>query len=213
MISKEKFKVLNEVISSKNVLAMAEILSLKETKWLQGYAGEFAMKINHKLYGDVMNKNNEGYVLSDSYEIVQTVAIFLCEHFGKRLADYYCTNKKGKKMTIKMHCYRLIDRAICTKYRISKRDLSLEALTARNELKTEIILFEDNNDYTVVDNIISQLNLSELFETILNCRMSNTSFPEIGRIVDRCISTVWSDLNTIRKRYVKLMESNENNCE
>lgn len=96
--------MLDEVISPENVLEMAEILSLKETKWLTSYAGEFAVKVNHKLYGDVMNKNNEGYVLSDSYDIVQTVAIFLCEHFGERLDDYYRTTKKGKEVTLKYHC-------------------------------------------------------------------------------------------------------------
>ncbi|MGN0804260.1 MAG: hypothetical protein ACI4MS_02645 [Candidatus Coproplasma sp.] len=210
MVLKTDFKVLTEVISPDNVLKMAELLALKETKWLTGYAGDFAIQINHKLYGDIINKHREGYVLSDSYDLVQTVAVFLCEHFGEHLDDYFCTIKKDKRLTIKMQCYRLIDRAICTKYRISKRDLSLEALTRKNELKTEMTLFEDNYDYTVVDHIVSQLNLSELFVTILNCRMSNTSFPAIGRIVDRCISTVWSDLNTIRKRYLKLMGSYEN---
>ena len=103
------FKVMGEVISPENVLEMAEILSLKETKWLISYAGDFMIKINHKLYGDVMNKNTEGYVLSDSYDIVQTVAIFLCEHFGERLDDYYRTTKKGKEVTIKYHCYHFSD--------------------------------------------------------------------------------------------------------
>lgn len=210
MVLKTDFKVLTEVISPDNVLKMAELLALKETKWLTGYAGDFAIKINHKLYGDIINKDREGYVLSDSYDLVQTVAVFLCEHLGEHLDDYYCTIKKDKRLTIKMHCYRLIDRAICTKYRRSKRDLSLEGLNKKYRLKTEIKPFDENDGYTVVDNIVSQLNLSELFATILNCRMSNTSFPEIGRIVDRCISTVWSDLNTIRKRYVKLMGSYEN---
>ena len=97
------FKVLNEVISPENVLEMAEILSLKETKWLTSYAGEFAIKVNHKLYSDVMNKSTDCYVLSDSYDIVQTVAIFLCEHFGERLDDYYRTTKKGKEVKIKYH--------------------------------------------------------------------------------------------------------------
>ena len=199
------FSVLEEVISSENVLAMAEILSLKETKWLTSYAGEFAIKVNQKLYGDVMNKNNEGYVLSDSYDIVQTVAVFLCEHFGERLDDYYCTTKKGKVITIKMYCYRLINRAIGTKYRRLIRDISLEALTRKTEPRTELKTFEEDSQ-RVVDNTISQLNLTEYYETILNCRMAGMSFPEIGRIVGRQISTVWVALNKIKKTYLSLLQ-------
>ncbi|MGN1373562.1 MAG: hypothetical protein ACI4VK_05935 [Candidatus Coproplasma sp.] len=209
MIKKADFKVLSEVISPENVLAMAELLALKETKWLQSYAGGFATHINHKLYGDVMNKDREGYVLTDNYDMVQTVAVFLCEHFGERLDDYFCTSKEGKKITLNMHCCRLINRAVCAKYSRLKRIVSLEALAEERQPTTEITVFKEDNDYTAVDDILSRLNLSELFVTILNCRMSNTSFPEIGRIVDRCVSTVWSDLNSIRKRYLKLMGRNE----
>ena len=199
------FKVLEEVISSENVLEMAELLSLTETKWLTSYAGEFAVKVNHKLYSDVMNKNSEGYVLSDSYDIVQTVAVFLCEHFGERLDDYYRTTKKGKEVTIKYHCYNLINRVIGTKYRRLIRDVSLEALTRKTEPRTELKTFEEDSQIAV-DNTISQLGLNEYYETILNCRMAGMSFPEIGRIVDRQISTVWVALNKIRKTYLSLRQ-------
>lgn len=204
-VVRTNFKVLAEVISPENVLEMAEILSLKETKWLTSYAGEFAIRINHKLYGDIMIKNNEGYVLSDSYDIVQTVAIFLCEHFGERLDDYYRTTKKGKEVTIKYHCYHLINRVIGTKYRRLIRDVSLEALTRKTEPRTELKTFEEDSQ-RVVDNTISQLGLNEYYETILNCRMAGMSFPEIGRIVDRQISTVWVALNKIKKIYVNTIQ-------
>ena len=204
-VVRTNFKVLDEVISPENVLEMAEILSLKETKWLTSYAGEFAVKVNHKLYGDVMNKNTEGYVLSDSYDIVQTVAIFLCEHFGERLDDYYRTTKKGKEVTIKYHCYHLINRVIGTKYRRLIRDVSLEALTRKTEPRAELKVFEEDSQ-RAVDNTISQLGLNEYYETILNCRMAGMSFPEIGRIVNRQISTVWVALNKIKKIYVNTIQ-------
>ena len=204
-VVRTNFKVLGEVISSENVLEMAEILSLKETKWLISYAGDFMIKINHKLYGDVMNKNNEGYVLSDSYDIVQTVAIFLCEHFGERLDDYYRTTKKGKEVTIKYHCYHLINRVIGTKYRRLIRDISLEALTRKTEPRAELKVFEEDSQ-RAVDKTISQLGLNEYYETILNCRMAGMSFPEIGRIVGRQISTVWVALNKIKKIYVNTIQ-------
>ena len=204
-VVRTNFKVLNEIISPENVLEMAEILSLKETKWLTSYAGEFAVKVNHKLYSDVINKNNDGYVLSDSYDIVQTVAVFLCEHFGDHLDDYYCTTKKGKVVTIKIYCYRLINRVIGTKYRRLIRDISLEALTRKTEPRTELKAFEEDSQ-KAVDNTISQLGLNEYYETILNCRMAGMSFPEIGRIVGRQISTVWVALNKIKTIYINTIQ-------
>lgn len=200
------YSVLTEIISSENVQEMAELLAFKETKWLVSKLGEFASITRHNLYLDVMNKNTRGYVLSDSYDLVQTVSVFLCEHFGEYLDDYYYSTKKGKEVTLKFHCYHLIDRALCRKHSRSKSNLSFETLSRATLPKAQINIFEDSADYTAVDNIVSQLNLPEHFVTILNCRMSGMSFPEIGRIVNRCTSTVWSDLNAIKNRYVKLMQ-------
>ena len=39
------------------------------------------------LYGDIKHKNELGYMLSDSYDLVQEGALFLCEHYGKHLND------------------------------------------------------------------------------------------------------------------------------
>ena len=106
--------VLSEVISRDNVQSMSELLALSETKWLIGRTGGFALRIHQRLYGDVINKNVEDYILSDSYDLVQTVALFLCEHIGERLEDYFYSTRNGKRVTIKIHCYRLVDRAVCT---------------------------------------------------------------------------------------------------
>lgn len=199
MVLKTDYSGLTEVISPDNVQEMAELLTLKETKWLVGKLGEFASITRHNLYLDVMNKNTRGYALSDSYDLVQTVSVFLCEHFGEYLDDYYYSTKKGKEITLKFHCYHLVNKALCKKHSRSKSNQSLETLSRATQPKAEINIFEDTTDYTEVDNIVSQLNLSELFTTILNCCMSGMSFPEISRIVNRCTSTVWSDLNAIKR--------------
>ena len=200
---KRDFKVLKEEISPQNVLVMAELFAISETKKLMRIAGEFALKIHQRLIYDVFNKNVEGYVLSDCYDIVQNIAVFLCEHFGEKLTDYCYTTRNGKIVTIIQHCDRLVERAVCARYRRLKSDISMEALTRKTEPRVEIT--ETEVDYSKFDEILSRLGLNEYYETILNCRMAGMSFPEIGGIVNRQISTVWCALDKIRKLYVSII--------
>ena len=199
---KRDFKVLGEVISPENVQVMAELLALRETKQLIGFVGNLAIQVHNRLYNDVIHKNEVGYIFSDSYDLVQSVAVFLCEHFGEYITDYLYTAKNGKIVTIQMQCYRLIERQICTKLRRRKTDISLDALTRATEPRTEISF--EKQDYTKFDEIITQMNLTENNEVILNCRMSGMSYPEIGRIVNRAISTVWHSIDVMRKRYLEI---------
>ena len=80
---KRDFKVLSEKISPENVLVMSELLAIKETKTLTRFMGSLAEKAHKKLCCDVFLKDLRGYVLSDCYDMVQSVAAFLCEHFGE----------------------------------------------------------------------------------------------------------------------------------
>ena len=52
------------------------------------------------LYADIKHKNELGYMLSDSYDLVQEGALYLCENYGKHLNDVLFYNKKGKPITI-----------------------------------------------------------------------------------------------------------------
>ncbi len=123
---KRSFDILTEVISSDNVLDMAELLVCKETKYLIRFSGRYIAKAHFGVCKDIFNKDNPDYIMSDNYDIVQTVALFLCEHFGKYLEDTYEITKKGRIITIKYHCYKLIDRMICSRYRITTRHIDLE---------------------------------------------------------------------------------------
>ena len=80
---KRDFKVLREVISSENVQVMAELITIKQAKALIGYIGENAIIAHDKVYYDVVRKNELGYVLSDYYDLVQDVALFLMRTFRK----------------------------------------------------------------------------------------------------------------------------------
>lgn len=71
------FKVLREVISPENVQVMAELITIKQTKCLIGYIGNNVVMAHRRVYLDVMRKNQNGYILSDYYDLVQYVALFL----------------------------------------------------------------------------------------------------------------------------------------
>ncbi len=123
---KRDFSVLREAISPQNVLVMAELITIKQTKTLIGYIGESAITAHDKVYLDVMHKNEEGYVLSDYYDLVQDVALFLCKHLGKHLDDFLYTSKKGKAVTIKAECYYIIKRELYKRYSAGIKNYSLD---------------------------------------------------------------------------------------
>ena len=81
------FSVLKEEISQNNVLEMAELIAFMELRFQIGYLGRRAQKMYADLYDDIKHKNELGYMLSDSYDLVQEGALYLCDHYGKHLND------------------------------------------------------------------------------------------------------------------------------
>ena len=111
------FKVLTEKISPDNVAVMAELIAMKETKILISYLGHHAEKAHKNLCRDIFGKHEPGYIFSDSYDFVQSVALFLCDHFGEYLDDVLYISKKGKPRTITIECYRIVTRMLARGHR------------------------------------------------------------------------------------------------
>ena len=105
-----EFKVLTEQISPDNVAVMAELIAMRETKALIGYYGYYAEKAHKNLCRDIFGKHEPGYIFSDSYDFVQSVALFLCDHYGEYLDDVLYISKRGKPRTIKTECYLIVTR-------------------------------------------------------------------------------------------------------
>ena len=123
---KRDFKVLTEKISPENIAVMAELIAMRETKALIGFMGYHAEKAHKKLCKDIFCKDMPGYVLSDSYDLVQNVALFLCDHCGEYLDDFLYISAKGKPITIKMECYLIIKRMLSKRYRLMQKYQGLE---------------------------------------------------------------------------------------
>ena len=204
---KRDFKVLREIISPENVQVMAELITIKQTKTLIGYIGSDAITAHEKVYIDVMHKDDDGYVLSDYYDLVQDVALFLCEHFGKYLDDYLYTSKKGKEVTIKAECYYIIKRELYNRYRIGVKNITMEAFRYMKDPKD----FMENTDadieasYARVDKIISLMNLGEKHLIVLNARLQGTSYTQIAAILHCTTGGVHGFRHVMMRRYNKVM--------
>ena len=197
------FSVMKEEISQNNVLEMAELIAFMELRFQIGYLGSRAQKMYADLYGDIKHKNELGYTLSDSYDLVQEGALYLCEHYGEHLNDVLFYNKKGKPITIEIACIRKMMKLINLKTRDYFRSVSLDALTPATEPYYETTE-EVTPDYTLYEKIVSSLNLTENMRIALECRVKGLSYPEIGRVLSRAQATVYEYFIKMRQRYMAI---------
>ncbi len=194
------FSVMKEEISQNNVLEMAELVAFMELRFQIGYQGSRVQKMYADLYADIKHKNELGHTFSDSYDLVQEGALYLCEHYGKHLNDIIGYSKKGKPITIEIACIRKMMKLINRKTSDYRRSVSLEALTPVSEPSYEI-KEEVSQDYTLYEKIVSNLNLTENMRIALECRQNGLSYPEIGRVLSRAQATVYEYFIKMRQRY------------
>lgn len=206
---KRDFKVLREVISPDNVQVMAELITIKQTKCLIGYIGENALIAHSRVYYDVMRKNKDGYILSDYYDLVQSVAVFLCEHFGKYLDDYLYTSKKGKSVTVKTECYYIIKRELYRRYYVSGKTRSLEGYRFFKDRRDFIGTSDEEIEasYDRVENIISLMNLGEKHLIVLNARLNGVPYTQIAAILHCTTAGVHGFRYVMQRRYNKVIQS------
>lgn len=196
-------KVFNQVISQDNVLEMAEAIAFYETRHLIGYMGYKMQKIHNELCVDLKNINNVKYVLSNSYDLVQEGALYLCEHFGEKLSDVAYYDKKGKKITIEIACEKKMMKIINLRIRDCSRHVAFDDLTPSNEPRTEMDI-ENEQDYTKYDSIVDSLNLTDNMRVALECRVKGLSYPQIAALLERAQSTVYEYFTKMRSRYLAI---------
>ena len=179
---------------------MSEMLAMIATKKLMAYMGKLAENAHVNLCRDVFYKGESGYVLTDSYDLVQSTALFLCEHYGAHLDDLYITKKSGKTVTLKRECYLLMTRILCGKYSTRKRCKDLDTTVVAVDFQEP----KDAEDYSRTDELVNSLNLTENMTLALEHRMAGMSYPEIGRLLSRATSTVYEYFTKMRARYSTL---------
>ncbi len=204
LVSSSIWEMMNEELSADNVLRISELIALRETKFLIGYIGAPMVEIHRSLCVDIANRNNYKYVLSNSYDLVQEIAVFLCENMGRTLSDTYRVDKKGRNITIYMQAEREVGRLVNYKMRHLKSDTSLEELDESEMPTTEIQEDTTEEDYAVIDKIIAGLNLNEIHYKALQYRMNGMSYSQIAKEICRSLSTAYDYLQKVQKRYLAL---------
>ena len=197
------FSVMKEEISQNNVLEMAGLIAFMELRFQIGYQGSRMQRMYADLYGDIKHKNELGHTFSDSYDLVQEGALFLCEHCGEHLNNIIGYSKKGKPITVEIACIRKMMKLINRRTSDHYRSVSLEALTPVSEPSYEI-KEEVSQDYTLYEKIIASLNLTENMRIALECRQNGLSYPEIGRVLSRAQATVYEYFIKMRQRYTAI---------
>ena len=198
------FSVMKEEISQNNVLEMAELIAFMELRFQIGYQGSRVQKMYANLYADIKHKNELGHTFSDSYDLVQEGALYLCEHYGEHLSDVVSYSKKGKPITIEIACIRKMMKLINRKTRDYYRLISLDALTPVSEPSYEINEEVIQQDYSLYEKIVASLNLTENMRIALECRQNGLSYPEIGRVLSRAQATVYEYFIKMRQRYMAI---------
>ena len=151
------FSIMKEKLSQNNVLEMAELIAFMELRFQIGYQGSRMQRMYADLYADIKHKNELGYMLSDSYDLVQEGALFLCEHYGKHLSDVLFYSKNGKPITIEIACIRKMMKLINRKTSDYYRRVSLDTLTPMSEPSYEI-KEEVAQDYIYHVNVFAELH-------------------------------------------------------
>ncbi len=207
-VVERNFRVLREVISPENVQVMAELITIKQTKRLIGYIGNNAVMAHRRVYLDVMRKNEDGYILSDYYDLVQDVALFLCEHFGKYLDDYLYTSKKGKAVTVKMECYYIIKRELYRRYYVSGKTRSLEGYRFFKDRRDFFGVSDEETEasYERAENIITLMNLGEKHLIVLNGRLNGVPYTQIAAILHCTTAGVHGFRYVMQRRYNKVLK-------
>ena len=105
-------------ITEKNILFISEKIALRALKKARAYSCGKLDKLFNCLRYDIYHPHNDpDHIFSDGYDIVQSVATFLCPHIGKTLASPLCKDKYGKAISLGKAGFRCADRYILKHFR------------------------------------------------------------------------------------------------
>ena len=197
-----------EPISSDNVKLMGEMIALQALRTVK----KFDMKVADRLYigliKDLHHMCEVDYIVSDGYDVAQTAICFLYQFTGRKASEIYGKDRKGKEISIKLACYREVDRFVDSLRNRSDRRGSIEYIdfTDYKALPMDPVnCFEkEQTDYTKYDELVEALQLSSLELAILDCYMNGMKQAEVCAELGINRGTINHRKASIRKRYHSL---------
>ena len=197
-----------EPISAENVKLMGEMIALQALRTVK----KFDMKVADRLYigliKDLHHMSEIDYTISDGYDVAQTAICFLYQYAGRKASEICGKDKRGKEITIKLACYREVDRFIDSLRNRSDRRGAIEYIdfTDYKALPMDPInCFEqEQTDYSKYDELVNALQLSALELAILNCYMNGMRQAEVCAELGIGRGTINHRKASIRQRYYNL---------
>lgn len=201
-------ELFTEPISAENVKLMGEMIALQALRTVK----KFDMKVADRLYigliKDLHHMSEIDYIVSDGYDVAQTAICFLYQYAGRKATEICGKDKRGKEITIKLACYREVDRFIDSLRNRSDRRGAIEYIdfTDYKALPMDPInCFEqEQTDYSKYDKLVSALQLSALEIAILNCYMNGMRQAEVCAELGIGRGTINHRKASIRQRYYRL---------
>ena len=197
-----------EPISADNVKLMGEMIALQALRTVK----KFDMKVADRLYigliKDLHHMGEIDYTVSDGYDVAQTAVCFLWQFTGRKATEIYGKDRKGKEITIKLACYREVDRFIDSLRNRSDRRGAIKYIdfTDYKALPMDPVnCFEqEQTDYSKYDELVEALQLSALELAILNCYINGMRQAEVCAELGIGRGTINHRKASIRQRYYKL---------
>lgn len=200
-----------EPISADNVKLMGEMIALQALRTVK----KFDMKVADRLYigliKDLHHMSEIDYIVSDGYDVAQTAICFLYQYAGRKASEICGKDKRGKELTIKLACYREVDRFIDSLRNRSDRRGAIEYIdfTDYKALPMDPVncFKQEQTDYSKYDELVSTLQLSALEIAILNCYMNGMRQAEVCSELGIGRGTITHRKASIRQRYYNLYGS------
>lgn len=173
---------------------------------------KFDTKVADRLYigliKDLHHMGEIDYTVSDGYDVAQTAICFLYQFAGRRATEICGKDKRGKELTIKLACYREVDRFIDSLRNRSDRHGAIEYIDFADYKALPmdpVNCFEhEQTDYTKYDELVGALQLSALELAILNCYMNGMVQSEVCAELGIGRGRINSRKASIRRRYYNL---------
>ena len=197
-----------EPISAENVKLMGEMIALQALRTVKKYDMKVADRLYIGLIKDLHHMSEIDYTVSDGYDVAQTAICFLYQYAGRKASEICGKDKRGKEITIKLACYREVDRFIDSLRNRSDRRGAIEYIdfTDYKALPMDPVnCFEqEQTDYSKYDELVSALQLSALEAAILNCYMNGMRQAEVCSELGIGRGRINSRKASIRRRYYSL---------
>ena len=196
-------ELFSEPISKENVKLMGEMIALQLFRTRKKHYCRTADKLYIGLIKDLHHMGEVGYTVSDGYDCAQTAICYLYQFAGRTVHEIYGKDKKGKDITIKLACYREVDRFIDSLRNRPDRHKQVEYIdfTDYKALPMDPVnCFEhEQADFSKADALMDAMHLTDKEKEMLEYYMSGWKPSEIAKIL--CVTKSCMDYRKLRIRY------------